>query len=226
MLQTEDSKYRHFYQKVLTLVCIATMPVSLFVAATATEITSVLLGPKWLECAGVLVILSLGTFIKEPVSWSAHILITRGNSSRYLQLTAVQNVTLVVFMLIGVRWGIMGVATANLMATYLLAVPTLYFSLKGSPVTMRMFIATVARPAAASMAMAVILILLHQSMPPTGALAFLLLASAIGVGSFVSVWMLLPGGKAELAGLIGDIRAAVRQKVAVRESVEAVVVPG
>lgn len=226
MLQTEDSKYRHFYQKVLTVVCIATMPVSLFVAVTASEITSVLLGPKWLECAGVLVILSLGTFIKEPVRWSAHILITRGNSRRYLQLTMLQNVTLIVLMLIGVRWGITGVAVADLTATYLLAVPTLYLSLKGSPVTVRMFIATVARPAAASVAMSVILILLHRSVPPTSALAFLVLAGAIGAGSFVSIWMLLPGGKAELAGLVADVRAAVGRKAAVATPAEPVAVAG
>lgn len=226
MLQTENSKYRHFYQKVLTLVCIATMPVSLFVAATATEITRVLLGPRWLECAGVLVILSLGTFIKEPVRWSAHILITRGNSRRYLQLTVLQNVTLVALMLIGVRWGITGVAVADCLGTYLLAVPTLYFSLKGSPVTMRTFLVTLARPAVASIAMAVMIIVLHQSISSTGGLAFLLLASAIGVSSFLSIWMLLPGGKAELGDLVGDVRGAIRRKVAIAKPVEPVAVGG
>ena len=45
-------------------------------------------------------------------------------------------------MLIGVRWGIRGLAAADVIATYLLAVPTTYLSLKGSPVTMRIFGAT------------------------------------------------------------------------------------
>ena len=224
MLQTEDAKYRHFYQKVLTVVCIAAMPVSLFVAATAAEITSVLLGPKWLECTDVLVILSLATFIKEPVAWSAHILITRGNSRRYLQLTVLQNVTLVVFMLVGVRWGITGLAAANLMATYLLAIPTTYWSLQGSPVTLRIFSATIARPAAASMVMALLIILLHHLLPSISAAAFLLLASAVGAVSFVSIWMILPGGKAELLGLVADARAAVQRRAVVAKPVEPVAV--
>jgi O-antigen/teichoic acid export membrane protein len=224
LLQTEDAKYRHFYQKVLTLVCIATMPVSLFVAVTAADITSVLLGPKWLECTDVLVILSLATFIKEPVAWSAHILITRGHSRRYLQLTVLQNVALIVFMLIGIRWGIRGVAAANLMATYLLAVPTTYLSLQGSPVTLRIFSATIARPAAASMIMALLVVLLHHSLPSIGAPAFLLLATVIAGGSFVSTWILLPGGKAELTGLVADVREAVQRKAAIAKSVEPVAV--
>lgn len=226
MLQAEDAKYRHFYQKVLTVVCIATMPVSLFVAATAAEITSVLLGPRWLECTDVLVILSLATFIKEPVAWSAHVLITRGHSRKYLQLTVLQNVTLIVFMLIGVRWGITGLAAANLMATYLLAVPTTYLSLQGSPVTLRIFSATVARPAAASIIMALLVVLLHLWLPAIGAPSFLLLASAIGAASFVSIWMILPGGKAELAGLVADVYAAVQRKAVVTKTVEPVAVAG
>ena len=38
MLQTEAGRYRRFYQKVLTLVCVATMPLSLFVAGSIVEI--------------------------------------------------------------------------------------------------------------------------------------------------------------------------------------------
>jgi len=209
---------------VLTVVCIATMPVSLFVAATAAEITSVLLGPRWLECTDVLVILSLATFIKEPVAWSAHILITRGNSRRYLQLTVLQNVTLIVFMLVGVRWGITGLAAANLMATYLLAIPATYLSLQGSPVTLRIFSTTAARPAAASIMMALLVVLLHHLLPSVGAPAFLLLATAIGAVSFVSIWMILPGGKAELLGLVADARAAVQRRAVVVQPVEPVAV--
>ena len=224
MLQTEDSKYRQFYQKVLTVVCIATMPVSLFVAVTATDITSVLLGPKWLDCTAVLVILSLGTFIREPVRWNAHVLITRGNSEGYLQLTMLQNIILIVFMLIGVRWGIRGLAAADVVATYLLAVPTTYLSLKGSPVTMRIFGTTAARPAVASVVMALMVILLQHSLRPANAFAFLLLASAIAVGSFVGVWMLLPGGKTELTGLVGDVHAALQRRAMIAKPVEPVAV--
>ena len=86
MLQGDDSRYRRFYQKVLTVVCIASMPLSAFVAVCPAEITGVLLGPKWLGCAEVLAILSLGTFIKAPVAWSGHVLMTRGRSRCSLAL--------------------------------------------------------------------------------------------------------------------------------------------
>jgi O-antigen/teichoic acid export membrane protein len=221
MLQDDDSRYRRFYQKVLTVVCIATMPVSLFVAVNAAEITRVLLGRKWLDCAGILMILGLGTFIKEPVRWSAHILITRGKAGRYLKLTIFQNLGLVIFMLVGVRWGIKGVAFADVALIYLLAAPTLCFSFKGSPVTLRMFFSTVARPASAGIVMAIALSLLRQTLPPVGAPAFLILASFVAFAVFLGVWLLLPGGKAELFDLVSDLRSALRRKSTEVQPVEA-----
>ena len=53
-----------------------------------------------------------------------------------------------------------------------------------------------------------------------------MLAGAIGAGSFVGIWTLLPGGKAELADFVADVRAAVRRKVAVATPVEPLAVPG
>jgi hypothetical protein len=97
-------------------------------------------------------------------------------------------------------------------------------SLQGSPLILGIFSATVARPAAASIMMALLLVLLHHLLPSAGAPAFLLLATAIGAVSFVSIWMILPGGKAELADLLADARAAVRRRAVVAKPIEPVAV--
>jgi hypothetical protein len=89
-----------------------------------------------------------------------------------------------------------------------------------------MFIAMVARPAAASIAMGASVRLLHESIPRVGAPAFLLLASVVGAGGFIGTWMLLPGGKAELAGLVADLRAAFGRRVAVTKPAEPLAVVG
>ena len=222
MLQAEDARYRRFYQKVLTVVCIATMPLSLFVTVNSAEITRVVLGRKWLGCAEILMILSLGTFIKAPVGWSGHVLITRGRSKRYLGLTTVQNLTLVIMMLLGVRWGMVGVAIADVVATYLFAAPNLYYSLKDSPVTVATFFSTIMRPATASMVMAIVLRILHESLPPLGAPIFLIVASFVAVAVFACVWMMMPGGKNELLTLVSDIRSALQRKGAGRKTIEPV----
>jgi PST family polysaccharide transporter len=222
LLQTDDSRYRRFYQKVLTIVCVATMPLSLFVAVYSAEITRVVLGRKWLDCAPLLLILGVGTFIKAPVGWSGHVLITRGRSKMYLLLTLVNNMIVVFLMAVGVRWGAAGVAVADVAATYLFAAPMLHYSFKNSPVTMGTFFSTIGRPAGASIIMAVVLRFVHQALPPLGAPVFLLLGSLIGALVFLGAWMLMPGGKTELMSLVSDVRSALQRKGITQKTVDPV----
>jgi O-antigen/teichoic acid export membrane protein len=198
----------------------------MFVAINSAEITRLVLGRKWLGCAQILGILSLGTFVKAPVGWSPHILVSRGQSKMYLGLALTQNITLIALMLIGVHWGIVGVATADVATTYLLAAPILYFSFKGSPVTVGTFFSTVARPGIASIIMAIVLKLFREAVPPLGAPAFLMLAGLLAAAVFIGTWMLLPGGKAELMALVSDVRSALRRKIQSRKTVEPVPVAG
>jgi O-antigen/teichoic acid export membrane protein len=213
MIQNDAARYRRFYEKVLKIVCIITMPMSLFVAANSAEITRLILGRKWLGCAGVLSILSLGTFIKSPVGWSELVLITRGRSKRFLGLAILENTTRVILMLFGARWGVTGVSIAFVAATYLAAPATLFIAFRGSPVSLGSFLSAVARPAASSCVMASLLFIFHQMVPPLGSPIFLVLSSFLGFSAFSGTWLLLPGGKADLKELFSDVLAFRRSKV-------------
>jgi len=210
LLQAEALRYRRFYQKVLTVACVASMPLGLFVAVNAAEITRIVLGRKWLGAAPLLMILSFDTFIRQPVSSSAFVLITRGRSKTYLGLTMLNNATLILFMAVGVSWGAKGVAVADVAATWCVIAPTLYYSLKDSPVTIGTFFSTISRPAIASILMAVILTVVHQALPPLGAPASLAIESLVGAVTFLGCWVLLPGGKIEVTSLISDVRDALQ----------------
>lgn len=219
LLQNEATQFRRFYRKVLTVACIATMPISLFVAVYSAEVTRVVLGRKWLASAPLLMVLSLSAFIKQPVGSTAFVLIAQGRSRMYLWLTLLQHVVAVSFMCVGVNWGAMGIAYAEVASTYLLVAPRVYFTFKDSPLTVGTFLATIARPLAASAAMGVILFLLRQALPALGAPAVLAIGTGVGFLVFVSVWILLPGGGRELFELFEDVRSALARKIGPAKSV-------
>jgi O-antigen/teichoic acid export membrane protein len=226
MLQTEAERYRRFYQKVLTTVCIASMPLSLFVAVNAAEIVRIVLGRKWLDAAPLLMILSFDAFIRQPSGSALLVLITRGRSKTYLGLTVLHNVTLILFMAVGVRWGAKGVALADVAATWCLIAPRLYYSFKDSPVSIGTFFSTIARPALASIIMAIVLRFLHQTLPNWGAPIFLALTGLVALIVFSGAWMLMPGGKAELMGLVADLRSALQKKTGRATTLDTVAVAG
>jgi O-antigen/teichoic acid export membrane protein len=222
LLQADDSRFRRFFLKVLTVVCIATMPLSLFVAIYATEITRVILGRHWMDCAQIMLVLSLGAFIKSAVGWSAHVLIARGRSRIYMLLTVANSLTVIVLMVLGVGWGAIGIAYADVATTYLFIAPRLYYSFKDSPVTIGSFFSTIARPAIASMLMAVVLILMRASLPPFSRPISLALGSVVALVIFPAFWMLMPGGRSELMALASDVRSALQRKVSGKKTVEPV----
>jgi O-antigen/teichoic acid export membrane protein len=215
LLQNDPARYRRLFTKMLTLVCLLTMPLSLGVAFYATEITLVLLGPVWIEAAPVICVLSLGTFFKQVIGCTAIIPITRGQGRVYFGLSVLQNVVLIVAMCVGVRWGVLGVAFADVAATYLLIFPRLHYSLAGSPVTARLFFETLARPLTASVAMFAVLLVLPSHLPT---LAGVTLAAV----TFVMSWLALPGGRAEANELLGDLRSALRRKASRLQPLEPV----
>ena len=116
-------------------------------------------------------------------------------------------------MLIGVRWGITGVAAADVAATYLLIAPTLYLSYKGSPLRIGTFFSTIARPAIASIVIAIVLAVFRRVVPPLGAPIFLTLGGLVALTVFPLTWVLMPGGKAELADLLSDVRSALHRRL-------------
>jgi PST family polysaccharide transporter len=212
LLQTDDGRYRRFYLKMVVVVCAVTMPLSLFVAVYSKEITALILGHKWGDAAPVLMILSFGTFIKQAVGSSAQILITRGLSKTYMILTLFYIATLVLLMCVGVCWGTVGVAAADVGATYLLMLPRLHYSFKNSPVTMGMFFSTITRPVIASVAMALALILMRSVWPAHALLLTLAMGGCLALVVFSGVWILIPGGRAELMSLVSDLRSTRQRK--------------
>jgi len=212
MLQSEDSRYQRYYCKVVLLISLVTMPFSLFVAVFATEVTDILLGAKWAACAPIIAILSFSAFIKQPVDSSALILITRHRSRDYFLLSIVQNLTFVALMFAGVRWAAIGVAAADVAATYLLIVPKLRFIFKGSPISLRHYFQTLARPVVASALMAGGLFALKPWLGGAAAPTTLALGSVAALVFFSASWLLLPGGWPAMAELIHDVRSGLFRK--------------
>lgn len=211
-LQADVERYKRYYLKLLTLVCLATMPASAFAAIYASEITHILLGHKWIDCTPVITILCLSVFIKQPVESTYMVLITRRQPKQYLVISLIQNAGFVIAVLIGTHWGTIGVAWADVILTYILAAPKIGFALKGSPVRMSDYFKTICRPALSSLGMAATLYASRVAFPTSSGPLILVFGAALASSIFIVVWLLLPGGKGELRNLISDFRSTLSRK--------------
>ena len=184
ILQDDPVRYRRYYRNIVLVVALTTMPLAVFAAIYAKEITLVVLGEKWVGAAPLLSIFAVATFIRPVLGMAGVVLITCGQSDRLLIFALIRNAILVLFTLMGLRWGAEGVAAGQLATTIVLILPSLYYSFARSPVTVGSFFAAIRTPLIASTVMVAGLLVFRSFMPTMEVLEALCCGFVIGAVSY------------------------------------------
>jgi PST family polysaccharide transporter len=181
------------------------MPVGLFVAIYAKEITHVLLGPKWIAATVFLRIFGIATFLEPALETSWGVMLTYGLSRRLLVLSLAYNALFVALMLAGIPWGAEGVALANVAIIVLTMFPVLYFALRQTPVTVTAFFRAITTPAIASASMVGVLLGFRDLISRQGMTVSLFSGLGVGAATYAAVVFLLPHGRRQVMGLISAV---------------------
>jgi O-antigen/teichoic acid export membrane protein len=212
MLQNDPERFQRFYYRIALSVGLVSMPLSVFLAVYAYDITLVVLGDQWSGAAIYFRIFALGGFIRAAASIPGFVLVSRGYTGRLMKLTMANTLVMILLMCLGLRWGPEGVAVAEVMTIAVMLGPTMYFSFRDSPVTIGYFLSALMRPAISSLLMALVLILLRCAYPLESSIASLSLGVVVAGFAMVFQWVLLPGCRIELTGLASDLKAGLRRK--------------
>ncbi len=162
-LQNDAERYRRYYQKFLSLLSLVTMPVVTFLAVNAEEVVLVTLGPRWIAATPMFRIMAIAAFIRPAAATTAVVTITCGHSRRFFWLGLFSSLALVIFFVAGIPWGPVGIASAHIWSVYLYLLPVLYWNFKDTPVSVRLFFSSIAKPVTASLLMGALLYALKQA---------------------------------------------------------------
>lgn len=203
-LQDRPAQFRTYYRKFTSILAMLTMPALALMAVSAPEVIMVLLGPQWTEASEVFRYLAIAAFLQPVASLGGVVLLSSGQARRYFHWGIVNSAVTVLAFLIGIRWGISGVAIGYCVGTYLLLYPGLWFIFRQSPVGLKDFHAAIWRPSIATAAAVSAALLLRQAMSTDSALFSLVSEWTAGAGVYLSVYLCLPGGWRELASLLDN----------------------
>jgi len=212
ILQTDVERYCRYYQRILLVMGLVTMPIGILIAIYAHEITHVLLGPKWIAATVFLRIFGLITAMKPCLDTTALVMLTTGRSKRLLKLSVLYNAFLAACMVVGTYWGVNGVALSNVVAIAVMTVPMLYFSLRETPVSLGAFLSAVSTPVIASGAMAVALITIRGFISRYGMVVSLFGGLSVAATVFLAVAFLLPSGRREIVTLISAVFGSFKRR--------------
>ena len=200
---SETSVGGAFLTAVRTILLIA-MPFYLGLAVVAEPLVAVVLGEKWLAAGPIVAILALAMPFMTLQVLFAPASDACGKPGISLRTGIVGAIILPAAFLVGVRWGIAGMAVAWVVAYPLYLSISTRMTLPALGLRARELAAAVQTPLLASLAMAAIVLLVDRSLPPLGPVATL--AVLVPAGGVAYLGWLMSFAREDLNDAIEMIR--------------------
>jgi O-antigen/teichoic acid export membrane protein len=208
----DAAQYRLFFAREARAILTLGLPVITFMAVEPASTIRVLLGPQWDGAVPFVRLLCVAAFAGSFTRLTQWVYFSSGATDRLLRWSLLaQTPVLLLSVLLGALAGPRGVAIGYTLATTALAVPSVLWCARGTPITLGTFLRAASRPAAAAIGAGLVL-LGASSLLPQGVGASRLLASlAVYVICFVLAWLVAPGGKGAAYELLLAIRELKRR---------------
>ena len=198
-LQDSPKQFRRYYQQCMLLVAALGMPVVVGCFCATEEIVVLLLGQQWIEVTWVFRALAVAAFVSTFNTAGGWVLVPRGRADRELVSSALGTGFCAIGMLVGLHWGIVGVAVAVSVANALVRVPQLIYCYRGSPVQLRDLLESIWAPAVASVFTGIAVCLAVRLCPASIApFPLLVVKGALFLICYVPILLMLPPGRSLL----------------------------
>jgi PST family polysaccharide transporter len=203
------------------LVAAISVPALVGLVVVAPDFVQVVLGPKWTGATEVIQILAWVGLIQSLQTLAGEVLLALGKASWLLRFTAVWFVGSIVAFVVGLQWGLLGVATSYLIATLVIEPLRTYLTTRALGISFWRFVGALGGVAQASALMAACVFVAREGLvaadvPAAARLALLVVLGAVVYG-LCFLWR-APDIANEVRGSLGRRRSKPSPRV---EPVEA-----
>ena len=129
-VKNDNERFRTAFLRACSLVSLFTFPAMLGLFVTADPFVRVVLGTKWIPVAGLLKVFAPLGMAQSVYTLVGLIYTTKGRTGLLFAWGLFSSTIYVLSFVIGVRWGIQGVASCYAIAWTLVAIPGLYIPLR------------------------------------------------------------------------------------------------
>lgn len=218
-VQDDPIRYRAYFKRGLQPVYALIVPALLFMLVEATTMVRFVLGDGWLVAIPFFRLLCVAALFESVNRVTKWLYLSHGETARQLHWGLIYTPIMIAAVVVGARWGTMGVALGFTFGTIILTVPGLVYCLNRAHVTLLDFAAILWRPVLAALVAAVVLTAITTLWPifstPLNILSVLLLRLFVFALSYLLVWVGLPGGWAALQEIFALLRMVKAKKKAI-----------
>ncbi|MGD0962238.1 MAG: MOP flippase family protein [Methylomonas sp.] len=127
-IQNDNEKIKKAYLRVIFFISLVTFPLMAGLFATADLFVKVVFGDKWQNLANLLMILTPIGLFQSIVTTAGSIFMSKGNTKNLFIIGSINSVIFVTSFVIGLPYGIEGVAISYLIANLIVVCPTLKYA--------------------------------------------------------------------------------------------------
>lgn len=117
LIQADHARVRGLFLKVTRVIALVTFPIMLGVAASAENFTAVVFGEQWGGMVPILRILAVVGMVQSVTSLIGNVYLSQNRASLRLRVVLPIQALQVLGIVIGLRWGILGVAIGYAVAS-------------------------------------------------------------------------------------------------------------
>ena len=203
-LKNDHERYRSYFRQLLDISITLALPISVYCFLESEFLIRLLLGTKWMAAVPVFRILSVGGVFVAISGAPGLVMMSYGYMKRYMYLTFVVVGVTVLSYIVGIFFGIIGVATGYVFANSIIMIPLIYYGFKGTPITIELVIKAIAGPLFAVLAagFSAYLFIIYYS---ENMMIKHIITGSIFFVIYVSVTMLRPKTRETLRSIAGSI---------------------
>lgn len=146
-LQGEPQRFLKYYKNIINLISSLSVPITIYCFVESELVIYFLLGEQWMGAVPIFRILSVAGLLQSISGTYGLVMIAMGFSERYLRISLFNGISVISSFVIGLPFGVVGVALAYVVCDVLLLIPKLHFAFRGTPVTVSIFMKALALPA-------------------------------------------------------------------------------
>lgn len=142
-LADEPEQYRYYFAKVLSLLAFAAFPLSMILTLTGRDLIHLVLGPQWHQAGEIFSVLGLA--IGMIVLYGTHgwLHLSFGRADRWMRWSSTALLITVLFFMMGLPYGPVGVAVAYTVSYYVLIIPAIWYAGKPCDIKVSLFISAI-----------------------------------------------------------------------------------
>jgi PST family polysaccharide transporter len=126
-LADDPQRYRQAYLRIIEKVIMVTMPAIALMIATSDWVVRIVLGSQWSESASLVVFMGTAALFQPVMSTAGWLLVSQGRVREMLRWSLINAPISILSILVGLPWGVAGVAASWALGRIFVANPLLFW---------------------------------------------------------------------------------------------------